>query len=175
MPKRHPEVEQAISDAAERLLSGQPMRSVTGDLSVAQLAVEAEVPRAWLYREYMDLKEDFERRAKGPRDTPPPGSAREEHLLTQIDALRARISDLEADIRSHSETTSRWKDAAHAAFRIVNVLEKEAHLAQVDHDALQKANRRLRAELEGRTSDSSGADRPEFRVIPGRSNEPDAD
>jgi len=73
----------AIQAAADRLLTGTPLRS-TGELTVVQLTAEAGVKRWLLTHKHRDLAEQFQARAKALGGDPPP-----------IHKLKAQVAELE--------------------------------------------------------------------------------
>ncbi|WP_190813397.1 hypothetical protein [Saccharopolyspora pogona] len=75
----------AIQAAADRLLAGTPLRS-DGELTVVQLAVEADVKRWLLAHKQRDLAEQFQARVRAARDDPP-----------QVTELKNQIRQLEED------------------------------------------------------------------------------
>jgi hypothetical protein len=74
---------EAIRAVAARLLEGTPLRS-TGELTVVQLAAEADVKRWLLTHKHRDLAEQFQARARTLAGDSPP-----------VAELKKRISDLE--------------------------------------------------------------------------------
>lgn len=60
---------QALLAAADRLLAGTPTRS-TGNLSVVQLAVEADVKYWVVAQKHSDLRDHFQRLATNARNAP---------------------------------------------------------------------------------------------------------
>ncbi len=75
----------AIQAATDRLLTGTPLRS-TGELTVVQLAFEADVKRWLLTHKHRDLAEQFQARVRASGGDPPP-----------VIELKARIQHLEED------------------------------------------------------------------------------
>ena len=82
-------VRRSILAAVDRLLTGAPIRSTSGRLSISQLAVEAGIERWRLTHQHTDLKDQFQQRVR------------------QLDADRGRqtkaVSDLEALRHDHAE------------------------------------------------------------------------
>ncbi|MDQ0798240.1 hypothetical protein [Streptomyces sp. B1I3] len=97
-------VHSAISAAMDRLLAGTPLRS-TGRLSVAQLAVEADVKLWHLTHQHIDLKELFQARLQA-RNSTPEAFAHElsEHakLKKKYAELRQNCADLEEQLRVYA-------------------------------------------------------------------------
>lgn len=170
--KRTPEVEQAIREAANRLLSGQPRHAEPGRLSGVQLAIEAEISRGRLYRDYEDLKDEFLDTVEERSADPAPATARESSMLDEITSLKDQIAVLEAQAREEREMHGKWKEAMEAAFRIVNVLEKEAHALRVDLQTKEKEINRLNRALAGNQERNVPSERPEFTVIEGKQENP---
>jgi hypothetical protein len=97
-----PEIEtdpqrQALLTAADRLLAGTPTRS-TGNLSVVQLAIEADV-RYWVAaQKHPDLRNHFQRLAAAAKQTPNlPRSPvdPQDTLIRERTELRAHCANLE--------------------------------------------------------------------------------
>jgi hypothetical protein len=82
----------AIQAAADRLLTGIPLRS-TGELTVVQLAAEAGVKRWLLTHKHRDLAEQFQAHAKALGGDPPPARK----LKAQIAELEERNTKLRAE------------------------------------------------------------------------------
>jgi hypothetical protein len=90
----------AILDAADRLLAGTPRRS-TGNLSVVQLAVEAEVKYWIVAQKHTDLRDHFQRLAHAARTSPNTPSADDE-LETRYRELRRHCTGLEALLQTYA-------------------------------------------------------------------------
>lgn len=173
MGKRTPEVEQAIREAADRLLSGQPKHATAGRLSAVELAEEAGISGGRLYRDYEDLKDEFLDTVTARKANPPPATDREARMLNEITSLKDRIALLEAELRDQKTSQGQWKAAMQAAFRIVNVLEQEAHNLRVDMGSKEKEIKRLRETIAGhRQQRNAPSGRPEFTIIPGKQENP---
>ncbi|MFZ0383139.1 MAG: hypothetical protein WCD11_11330 [Solirubrobacteraceae bacterium] len=136
-PAQRHETETRIRAAASRLLGGEIPPG--GKCDVKTLAAEAQVSRAGLYRSYLPLKLEFERRAARLRadgQVPDPRETQIKRLQDENASLRARITELQQKVTAFErfETT---------AISRLAVLEAERH------------------ELETRT-----ADRSRLRVLP---------
>ena len=134
--QRH-ETEARIRAAANRLLNGEIPPG--GKCDVKTLAAEAHVSRATLYRSYLPLKLDFERRAARLRDVgqaPDPRETQIKRLQEENASLRARITELQ-------ETVAAFQRFETTAISQLAALEAE------------------RLELESRTGDRSN-----LRVLP---------
>lgn len=60
----------AINAAAERLLAGTPLRSVTGRLTATELIVESGLRRDVVYPEHQNLVDEFRLKAKARNHVP---------------------------------------------------------------------------------------------------------
>lgn len=123
-----------LEEAAARILAGDAAVS-DGKLTLKSLAIEAGVPRNYLYRsEYVTIAEDFERRADALRQSDQTPDKRE----AQIHRLRTDLADatrLSRRYREERETARGERDRA--ASQIVFLAEQ---------------NRLLREQLEGERS-----------------------
>jgi hypothetical protein len=94
----------AILDAADRLLAGTPRRS-TGNLSIVQLAAEAEVKYWVVAQKHPGLRDHFQRLAAQHRRTTDEFRANH-HPLVRLQRehlnLRKRCTELETLIRSYA-------------------------------------------------------------------------
>jgi len=179
MTEPDPSVERRIREASERLLSGQP-RTVTSDrLSVVELSQEAGVSRARLYREYAHLKDEFLARAEEATADPPPATPREQALLDQVRAHEEEISSLTARLTDVTNGKSQWKEAAEAAFRIINLLEVQMNRTDSFKESrelrlarLERENERLNAQLEEAIAGSGPS--ASLTVLPSTSGDPNA-
>ena len=90
----------AILAAADRLLAGAPRRS-TGNLSVVQLATEADVKYWIVAQKHTDLRDHFQRLAATARQPPelqaPADDPQEKH-----DELREHCAGLEALLQTYA-------------------------------------------------------------------------
>src|SRR3954468_19620806 len=93
--------EPALRAAMERLLAGQALHT-DGRLTVKNLAAEAAVPRATLYRSEADLMAEYERRAK--RLSTDHG---DRAPTAQLERLRARAVEAERCATSYREELAR--------------------------------------------------------------------
>jgi hypothetical protein len=90
----------AILDAADRLLTGTPQRS-TGNLSIVQLAIEADLKYWIIAQKHTDLRDHFQRLAAVARRQPGTGSAYEE-LQTKYRELRLHCAGLETLLQTYA-------------------------------------------------------------------------
>jgi hypothetical protein len=90
----------AILTAADRLLAGAPLRS-TGNLSVIQLAVEADVKYWIIAQKHTDLRDHFQRLATAARRSPGAPSANGE-LEIRCRELRQHCAGLEALLQTYA-------------------------------------------------------------------------
>jgi hypothetical protein len=105
----------AILDAADRLLAGTPRRS-TGNLSVVQLAAEADV-RYWVVaQKHPDLRDHFQRLAAQHRRTT--SEFRENH-----DAF-VRLQREHLDLKRHC---AGLEELIHSYACVINELSLENH------------------------------------------------
>jgi chromosome segregation ATPase len=155
MPKADPAVAQAIKEAADRLLAGRPIKATAGRLSASELAIEAGVSRARLYDTYEDLKNAFEDQVKEQKADPPPATLREQELSDANEGLKQEVAALRDRLSVADGYRERWQEAAHAAFRIVNVLEveKAAYVDTIEGmerrvERLEREKKSLKAEKE---------------------------
>jgi len=81
-----------IKAAADRLLAGTPLRSVSGKLTVSELITETGLRRDIVYADHKDLVEDFQARAKAQDSTP--------LAIQQIAAKNTELSEKLAAIKA---------------------------------------------------------------------------
>mgnify|MGYP000221069479 FL=1 len=175
--------EQALREAAERLLNGRPTRVTTTRLSVGELVEESGVDRNRVYRHYEDLKDDFLARARQLTEAPPPATPRERELQSEVNALQEQLDAARERSEELGQDKKRWKEAAEAAFRIINLLEVERDRAGSLSDSRDLTIKRLEndiADLRNRQHDSLGdtAPRASVTMLPGTQKhraEPDGD
>jgi hypothetical protein len=124
MTVTHTTERDAILAAAERLLAGTPLRS-SGELTVVQLAAEADVKRWLLTHKHRDLAEQFQARVRLQAGAPP-----------QVAALKSRICELEqANARltaTHAEQRVRTELYAH----VINELSTQLDSVTAERDEL---------------------------------------
>jgi hypothetical protein len=92
---------EAIRAAADRLLDGTPLRS-TGELTVVQLAAEANVKRWLLTHKHRDLAEQFQARVHLLAGDPPPVAALKTKIR-ELEEANARLSAADAEQRTQIE------------------------------------------------------------------------
>src|SRR5216684_8924523 len=100
MSSAHPE-RAAIQAAADRLLAGTPLRSAD-QLTIVQLAVEANVKRWLLTHKHRDLAEQFQARARAIDGDPPPIAG----LKAQLTQLTEDNTRLRTDNADHKTLTT---------------------------------------------------------------------
>jgi hypothetical protein len=88
----------AILDAADRLLASAPRRS-SGNLSVVQLAVEADLKYWIIAQKHTDLREHFQRLAAASRSPGTPSASNE--LESKYSQLRQHCVGLEALLQTY--------------------------------------------------------------------------
>ena len=94
----------AILAAADRLLAGTPLHS-TGNLSVVQLAIEAQVKYWVVAQRHTDLRDHFQalaRAARHPQGGAPPTSADPNRLRKERDQLAQHCTGLEQLIQTYA-------------------------------------------------------------------------
>ncbi len=162
----------AIRAAAKRLLEGRPITVTTDRLSVVELAKESGVDRNRLYRVYEQLKNEFIDEVAARSAAPPPATPRERDLAEQVPALEAQRDKDQALIGELSADKTQWKEAAEAAFRIINLLEVERDKVAALKDSRDLTIERLTRELsEQKVRDqeyaSLGEHRASVTALPG--------
>ncbi|MCX3059652.1 hypothetical protein [Streptomyces beihaiensis] len=114
----------AIRAAADRLLEGTPLRS-TGELTVVQLAAEADVKRWLLTHKHRDLAEQFQARARALAGDSPP-----------VAELKKRISELEdANARLKAADAER-QELTDFYTQVINELSTALDRATAERDDL---------------------------------------
>jgi hypothetical protein len=114
----------AIQAAADRLLTGTPLRS-TGELTVVQLAVEAGVKRWLLTHKHRDLAEQFQARARALGGDPPP-----------VRKLKAQVTELaEKSTKLRAENTTLQALVDYYA-HIINELSIDYDQVKAERDSL---------------------------------------
>lgn len=167
-----PAIEKRIREAAERLLSGRPNVVNSDRLSVAELALEADVSRSSLYRAYKTVRKEFEGRVEEVTAEPPPASKREEQLLDDVERLTADVDELKERIAQLTSDKGQWKRASEAFIRVINLLEREKQQLEVkvETDARRIARQmKSISELRSRLLEygESASSRPSLTVLPG--------
>jgi hypothetical protein len=114
----------AIQAAADRLLTGTPLRS-TGKLTIVQLANEAGVKRWLLTHKHRDLAEQFQARVRAAGGDPPPVA----DLKIQIGRLAEDNTRLRADNAERKAVTTYY---AH----IINELSTELEQVTAERDQM---------------------------------------
>lgn len=168
--KRDPVDEQAVREAAQRLLTGQPRTAVAGRLSAVELAEEAGISRGRLYREFGDLKDDFLAGVARLHAGPPPETPRESALLERVNALESEVRDLKARLTAGSLEIAQRKNANDQFMRIINLLERQKQKLEgdVENARLRQARDRQTVEsLRDQIRSMGDPDKPEgaIRVV----------
>lgn len=95
-PRRDLDAERtAVRAAADRLLAGTPLRSVTGNLTGTELIAECALRRDAVYGDHKDLVEDFQARVKAQRFTPlavQDVTAERDALASELAAVRQELA-----------------------------------------------------------------------------------
>lgn len=94
----------------QRLLTGTPIRSKSRNLSVANLAVEADVPRSYLTIQRTDLKDEFIKQVATLANTP-----------AEMQKLQETNRGLKADVKRLREERDYWKTYTQLLARKLNV------------------------------------------------------
>jgi predicted RNase H-like nuclease (RuvC/YqgF family) len=118
---------QQIETAIERLLSGTPLRS-TGDLTIVQLAIEADVKRWKLTHRHVDLMQVFQARTKALNTSSPilePWRKRVEQLEKVNRELRDKVEELRATASCYAQVIADLDTA------LADGSTKERHLHSV--------------------------------------------
>ena len=94
----------ALLAAADRLLTGTPRRS-TGNLSVVQLAIEADVKYWVVAQRHIDLRDHFQQLARAAGNTP--AAFRKtidvhDQLKAELDRLRQHCEGLEQIVSTYA-------------------------------------------------------------------------
>ncbi|MEW2259831.1 hypothetical protein [Streptomyces sp. NPDC047869] len=124
MTQQHQDERTRIRGAIDRLLAGQPTRS-NGSLTVAALAIEADVHRMALLKRHADLKEEFYARVRSETHQTPEA---EKRLRQEVARLKGALKDSRA---AEAESARRAEQIALAA--AVLILQKPAEQDQGPH------------------------------------------
>ncbi|MQA35930.1 hypothetical protein [Modestobacter roseus] len=146
----------AVLTAMVRMLNGTPERVPKGRLSVASLAVEAEVNRNRLTKG--DLRDLSERFTAVMAALAEPTTASEIRLTEELDRLKAKHAAL---TETHGRTVAekeRWKQSTTSLARAVQVLEVENAAFRARNEALRRSVESLRKQLGQRRLESVPAD-----------------
>lgn len=101
MTATHTTERDAIRAAADRLLDGTPLRS-TGELTVVQLAAEANAKRWLLTHKHRDLTEQFQARVRLLARDPPPVAALKTRIR-ELEKANAKLKAADAEQRAQTE------------------------------------------------------------------------
>jgi len=113
-----------IIAAIDRLIGGTPLRS-DGNLTIVDLAVEADVKRWVLTHKHTDLKDLFNAKVKTATQEPP----LVQQLRNRVTELEAANTDLRREVarRDHAlDAMARWLNLA-----ALNPLQQEAAMPQL--------------------------------------------
>jgi len=91
-----------IGEAIDRLLAGQPARS-NGSLTVAALAVEADVHRMALQKRHADLKEEFYARVRAETHQTPEVEKRLRQEVARLKGALKKSRAAEAESQRRAE------------------------------------------------------------------------
>jgi hypothetical protein len=142
----------AIQAATDRLLAGTPLRS-TGELTIVQLAVEADVKRWLLTHKHRDLAEQLQTRVRASGGDPPP-----------VVELKARIQHLEEDnTRLRTDNTEQHKLTEYYA-HVINELATALDRVTAERDQLLG---NVRAITEAPATEPAGLLSTTNRFLPG--------
>jgi hypothetical protein len=92
----------ALTAAANRLLTGTPLRATSGDLTASELIIESGLRRDVVYRDHKHLVEDY--RARVRAQTFMPDRIRE--ITAERDQLKARLAETAEQLRQERQITS---------------------------------------------------------------------
>jgi hypothetical protein len=120
-----------IGAAADRLLAGTPLRS-TGQLTVVQLAAQADVKRWLLTHKHRDLAQQFQARLRALGGDPTPVR----DMKARIGALDAQNGRLRKDLAERRELVCFY---AH----VINELSTELDRVTAERDQLLGNVRRI--------------------------------
>lgn len=87
----------AIKAAAERLLAGTPLRSVSGKLTVTELIVESGLRRDVVYPQHQDLVDEFRLRVKAQGRVPTVAQELAERHAAAVEELKRTKQQLAAE------------------------------------------------------------------------------
>ncbi|MFD3580995.1 hypothetical protein [Streptomyces sp. NPDC058683] len=80
----------AFKAAAERLLAGTPLRSLSGKLTATELIVESGLRRDVVYPQHQNLVDEVRLRAKAQDRVPAAAQELAERYATVVEALKRR-------------------------------------------------------------------------------------
>lgn len=103
MNHRHQDERVRIREAMDRLLAGQPIAS-NGSLTVAALAIEADVHRMALLKRHVDLKNEFYERVRTETRQTPESERRLRQTVTQ---LKKTVANQKAEIEELRQLVTR--------------------------------------------------------------------
>src|SRR4051794_20758467 len=90
----------SLKAAADRLLAGTPLRSISGKLTASELITESGLRRDVVYADYRDLMEDFQAKVKAQDSTP---SVMQE-LAEESAKLKDKLTEVKAELAEERAT-----------------------------------------------------------------------
>ncbi|GLP76361.1 hypothetical protein TUM20983_34710 [Mycobacterium antarcticum] len=114
--------------AMVRILSGRPTKAEAGDLTITAVAVESGLKRHYLTHKHPELKDLFYQ-LRDHHDNPVKHDAAE--LKSEVDDLKRRLGDANAQRRKWKQTTDTFARAIH-----VLTLENSQLRQRLDPDPL---------------------------------------
>ncbi|MFF7603287.1 hypothetical protein [Streptomyces mirabilis] len=117
----------ALRAAADRLLVGTPLRSVSGNLTASELLRESGLRRDVAYGDHKDLVEEFQARLKAQNATP-----------TAMQELADKHSEVKEKLAAVTENLTKEQAVSAALRRIVAELDLE--LMQAREELEQSGN-----------------------------------
>ncbi|WP_406423557.1 hypothetical protein OHA59_49835 [Streptomyces sp. NBC_01589] len=117
----------ALRAAADRLLAGTPLRSVSGNLTASELLRESGLRRDVAYGDHKDLVEEFQARLKAQNATP-----------TAMQELADKYSEVKEKLAAVTENLTKEQAVSAALRRIVAELDLE--LMQAREELEQSGN-----------------------------------
>ena len=116
-----------IRAAADRLLAGTPLRSISGKLTVSELITESGLRRDVVYADHKELVEEFQARVKAQDSTP--------DAMRELAERNAALADKLATVKAELIEEQR----AGAALRLV-VAELSLELRQAKEELAEAQN-----------------------------------
>lgn len=117
-----------IRAAADRLLTGTPLRSVSGKLTVSELITESGLRRDVVYSDYRDLVEEFQARVKVQDSTP----LAMQDLAEQNAKLKEKITEVAAELaKERAAGTALRRAVAELSLELQQAREELASVGNV--------------------------------------------
>ncbi|MER7870885.1 hypothetical protein [Streptomyces sp. XHT-2] len=118
----------ALRAAADRLLAGTPLRSVSGKLTASELLRESGLRRDVAYGDHKDLVEEFQARVKAQSATP----AAMQELADQKAELKKKLADAtEALVKERAVTATLRRIVAELDLELDQAREELGHSGNV--------------------------------------------